>query len=303
MPYTTYKKPLRIAIYDTKGSSGRQTHNAFQRIIQEENLEKQVRLQLVSGTNIREGILSEDDIGGLILPGRYSGTDYRNELGEDGFRLINTEIQKGMNGYTVCAGTYTLSSETYWEDQSSGIIKKVKSAYAVFKGISKGPVAEWYQNSYGLPSSVTRKTKQYGHPFSIVTVYTNEEDPQPITVKYGGGGEFIPDHDENAEVLLRHANHKPAAIRVRVGKGVVDMYNVHPEAGHLELENSAGNSPYDKFDERRHRWKKDGVLLKRDQPKRDEIMLGFVENCLMGEKSQRYLQRLERYYQLARQAP
>jgi glutamine amidotransferase-like uncharacterized protein len=214
----------KIAIYKTDEGGAALFHKQLQAMTAKYNVD----IRLVTAQDISSGIL-EDEVSGLVVPGRSRGQYYRDELGDDGFQHIQSATQNGMAVLAVCAGSYILSAEAAWNNSLDRDDRKnAQCAYPIFKGRTVGPLAHLWENGYQANGTNT------GHmtllSANIVNVkFSNVAEDVPAL--YWGGGAFEADASQDCDVLARHSDDDatPAVIEFSCGHSRVIFSNIHPE--------------------------------------------------------------------------
>lgn len=205
-------KPLRVALYDAEGSTGKGVPRVKEILAKE----KDVELILFKPDDIRAGKLTGFDV--VMFTGG-SGSKQAEAIGEDGRAKVKEFVEAGGGYIGICAGAYLACSGFSW-----GV--KVLNA--------KTASPKWRRGEGNVKLELTeRGSALFGAPTGQFDVrYVNG----PILVP--AGGEQLPAFEPLAYFRTELAkNETPAGLMVNspaivagtCGKGRVLVSSPHPE--------------------------------------------------------------------------
>jgi glutamine amidotransferase-like uncharacterized protein len=151
----------------------------------------------------------------FVMPG---GADlaYVEKLENIGNQNIKSYVQNGGAYLGLCAGAYYAASRVEF-DKNGPLAVVGHRALSFFEGKAIGPILAKY--NYQTESSA-RAAK----------ITLNFKDLKEATLYYNGGGYFeAAEQFKNTQVLGYYANHLPAIISVKYGKGQAILSGVHFE--------------------------------------------------------------------------
>lgn len=205
-------KPLRVALYDAEGSTGK----GVPRVTELLGKEKDVELVIFKPEDIRAGKLTGFHV--VMFTGG-SGSKQAEAIGEEGRAKVKEFVEAGGGYVGICAGAYLACSGFSW-----GV--KVLDA--------KTPSPKWRRGEGTVKLELTERGREvFGTPAGQFNVrYVNG----PILVP--ANAELLPDFEPLAFFRTELAkNDSPAGIMVNspaivggtCGKGRVLVSSPHPE--------------------------------------------------------------------------
>ncbi|MBI5772178.1 MAG: biofilm PGA synthesis protein PgaB [Verrucomicrobia bacterium] len=206
-------KPLRIALYDDAGSTGK----GVPKVKEHFGKVPSMKLTVVKGEDIRAGVLKDYDV--VIFTGG-SGSGQAKGIGEEGRKEVKEFVERGGGYLGICAGAYLACEGFSW-----GV--KVLDA--------KTASSKWMRGRGDVQMELTDEGKRiFGdrHAGQFTVLYANGPVLKPST------NASIPDFRPLALFRTEKAENNtpkglmvnsPAAAAGEFGKGRVLVFSPHPE--------------------------------------------------------------------------
>lgn len=295
----------KIVIYKTGEDNSNLLETRMMQIIAEQNKSDKIEILGIHSDAIRNDILLQPDISGLILPGRCRGQDYRDELEAQGLSAIQQAAHNGLSIMAICAGSYVLSNQVKWHNSFQ--LHAGKNAFnttPVFQGTTIGAMEDLWRDGYRASlhethalSSNTLAAKVVGITYSPLLKPLDLELDQETNGHslYWGGGAFFPEDPDTLTTLAHHQtevmlqgetySHLPAIIEFKCGRGTILFSNIHPEIDAKTFENVFRFTPRarmmpDDFREDKNRLCESNRL-------QNAVFSRFLDNCSLYQRFDR----------------
>lgn len=267
----------KIAVYYTNDLTYRLIATKLEKEIHDDH---NVVITPVHARDIQQGILSDKDYIGYVMPGRNHGQDYRSELGEQGFKAIRHAVTDGLSALLICAGSAISASHTLWNNPLDQRSVYKTNPDALFDGIAAGPLKRLWQDGYHSTSSGTDDYLPSFLCAKVVEVtYTLGQTPVTGHALYWGGCALISHDRDSQHHLVRHNAIRQAAVtEFSCGRGLVMASNIHPEIDGDTFEKFFKMTSKARTD--KAGFHQDKANLLKSAAFHGEIFKRFADNCL-----------------------